>query len=81
MIEVYFEASPAMVLRLDRQLAMELAPLAQAFAGVVVNTEADELRGGDRSSRIYDRSLIDNVADPMGTCGQMSFCGLAVPFA
>ncbi|MGO8374654.1 site-specific integrase [Rhizobium ruizarguesonis] len=80
-VEVYFEASPAMVLRLDRHLAMELAPLAQAFAGVVVNTEADALRGGDRSSRIYDRSLIDNVADPLGTCGQMSFCGLAVPFA
>jgi integrase len=80
-LKVYFEASPAMVLRLDRHLAMELAPLAQAFSGVIVETEADALRGGDRSSRIYDRSLIDNVADPLGTCGQMSFCGLAVPYA
>ncbi|MEP9373072.1 site-specific integrase [Mesorhizobium sp. KR1-2] len=80
-VGVYYEASPSIVLRLDRHLAMELAPLAQAFAGVVVQTEAEAQRGGDRSSRIYDRSLVDNVADPLGTCGQMSFCGLAVPFA
>ena len=80
-VGVYYEASPSMVLRLDRHLAMEMAPLAQAFAGVVVKTEAEARRGGDRTSRIYDRSLADNVADPLGTCGQMSFCGLAVPFA
>lgn len=80
-VEVYFEASPAMVLRLDRHLAMELAPLAHAFAGVVVATEEEARRGGDRASRIYDRTLVDNIADPLGTCGQMSFCGLAAPFA
>ena len=80
-VEVYFEASPSMVLRLDRHLAMELAPLAQAFAGVVVKTEGEARRGGDRTSRIYDRALIDNVTDPLGTCGQMSFCGLAAPYA
>ncbi|PRY94304.1 site-specific integrase [Donghicola tyrosinivorans] len=80
-VEVYYEASPSMVLRLDRHLAMELAPLAQAFAGVVVQTEAEAQRGEDRSSRIYDRSLIDNINDRLGNCGQMSFCGLAAPFA
>lgn len=80
-VEVYFEASPAMVLRIDRHLAMELAPLAHAFAGVVVETESEARRGGDRTSRIYDRTLIDNITDPLGTCGQMSFCGLAAPYA
>ncbi|MEY9829748.1 integrase [Sinorhizobium fredii] len=80
-VKVYFEASPALVLRLDRHLAMELAPLAQAFAGVLVGTEGEALRGGDRSSRIYNRTLIDNVNDPLGTCGQMSFCGLLAPVA
>ena len=79
-VEVYFEASPAMVLRLDRHLAMEMAPLAHAFAGVVVTTETEALRGDDRSSRIFDRSL-NNVSDALGTCGQMSFCGLAAPIA
>jgi integrase len=80
-VEVYFEASPAMVLRLDRHLAMELAPIAQAFAGVVVETEEEARRGGDRTSRIFDRTLVDNIIDPLGTCGQMSFCGLAAPYA
>ncbi|PSJ59876.1 integrase [Mesorhizobium soli] len=80
-VKVYYEASPSVVLRLDRHLAMELAPLAQAFAGVLVAMEGEARRGEDRSSRIYDRSLVDNVNDPLGTCGQMSFCGLLAPVA
>ncbi|RWL85676.1 MAG: site-specific integrase [Mesorhizobium sp.] len=80
-VEVYFEAGPAMVERLDRHLAMELAPLAQAFAGVLVLSEADARRGDDPRSRIYDKTLRNNVDRPLGTCGQMSFCGLHAPFA
>lgn len=80
-VTVYFEASPAMVERLDRHLAMELAPLAQAFAGVLVLAEAGARRGEDPASRIYDKTLRNNVDRPLGTCGQMSFCGLNAPFA
>ncbi|MFT2212939.1 site-specific integrase [Rhizobium giardinii] len=80
-IGVYYEASPAMVLRLDRHLAMEMAPIAQAFAGVVVNTEDEARRRGDQSSRIFDRSLNNGSDEALGSCGQMSFCGLAIPFA
>ncbi|TBG89591.1 site-specific integrase [Rhizobium leguminosarum] len=80
-VGVYFEAGPAMVLRIDHHMAMEMAPLAQAFAGVVVETEANALRGDQKASRIYDRTIANNVDDALGTCGQMSFCGLAVPFA
>lgn len=80
-VKVYFEASPAMVARLDRHLAMELAPLAQAFAGVLVLSEANARRGDNPKSRIYDRTLRNNVDRPLGTCGQMSFCGLNAPFA
>ncbi|RUV68245.1 site-specific integrase [Mesorhizobium sp. M1A.F.Ca.IN.020.30.1.1] len=80
-VEVYFEAGPAMVERLDRHMAMDLAPLAQAFAGVLVLSEADARRGDDPGSRIYDKTLRNNVDRPLGTCGQMSFCGLNAPFA
>lgn len=80
-VEVYFEAAPALVQRLDRHLAMELAPLAQAFAGVIIGTEWDAQGGDDPSRRIYDRSLQDNSSGRLGNCGQMSFCGLAVPFS
>jgi integrase len=79
-VEVYFEASPAMVLRLDHHLAMEMAPLAHAFAGVIITTEQEMRRLNDRSSHIFDRSL-NNVTEALGACGQMSFCGLAAPFA
>jgi hypothetical protein len=80
-VGVYYEASPALALRLDRHLAMELAPLAQAFAGVLVSANDDSRMAGPDKKRIYDRSLVDNVDDPLGNCGQMSFCGLSAPVA
>lgn len=80
-IGVYYEASPAIVTRLDKKLAMELAPLAQAFSGILVGDEHDATRGNDPTSRIYDRSLRDNVDKGLGSCGQMSFCGLVIPYA
>ena len=80
-VRVYYEASPAMAERIDRHVAMDLAPIAQAFAGVIVHSEAVAQRGHDPSSRIYDKTLPDNVEGPLGTCGQLSFCGLFAPFA
>lgn len=80
-VRFYYEASPATVVRLDRHLAMELAPLAQAFAGVIINDETDASRANDHRSRIYDRSLNDNTDRALGNCGQMSFCGLFAPYA
>jgi integrase len=78
-IGAYYEASPAVVPRLDRHLAMEMAPIAQAFAGVVVSTDGETY--SDRSSHIFDRALNNATDEALGTCGQMSFCGLAIPFA
>ncbi|WEA59538.1 site-specific integrase [Rhizobium sp. BJ04] len=80
-VKAYYEASPALVARLDKHLALELAPVAQAFAGVLVEDEREAKRGDDLGSRIYDRSLRDNVDARLGNCGQMSFCGLVVPYA
>ncbi|MCQ1572091.1 hypothetical protein NFO65_15265 [Neorhizobium galegae] len=80
-IGVYYEASPAMVPRLDRHMAMELAPIAQAFAGVVVTINENQERKTDPSIHIFDRSLNNAEDDALGSCGQMSFCGLAIPFA
>lgn len=80
-VGIYFEASPATVDRLDRHLAMELAPLAQAFAGVLVASPAGANCGDNARNRIYDKTLPNNVDRPLGVCGQMSFCGLHAPFA
>ena len=79
-VGVYVEAVPGMIERIDRAVAMQLAPLAQAFAGVIIENESRARRAGDPSSRIcgpqFDASL-----KPMGNCGKHGFCGLFAPIA
>lgn len=79
-VGIYVEATPAIVKRIDRAIALQMAPLAQAFAGVLINDESQATRGGDPSSRIVD-PRIDPSMQPMGSCGQYSFCGLLAPIA
>jgi integrase len=79
-VGVYVEATPAIVERIDRAVAMQMAPLAQAFAGVLIKDESEAIRGNDRSSRIVD-PRIDPSMQPMGSCGNFGFCGLLAPIA
>ncbi len=78
-VKVYTEATLAMTGRLDRAMAMDMAVVAQAFAGVLVEDESE--RGRDRTSRIYDRSLPEDCNSAMGNCGAMSFCAQSIPTA
>lgn len=78
-VGVYVEASPEfMERRIDRKLAMRLAPLAQAFAGVLVDGETDA--ASDPSKRIVAPQYNQNF-EPVGECGQHGFCGFAAPVA
>lgn len=77
---VYVQAVPAIVERIDRAMALHLAPLAQAFAGVIIEDESQALRAGDKSSRICDPRY-DASMKPMGNCGKHGFCGLLAPIA
>ena len=70
---VYIENIPEHVASLDKAVGHQLAHYAQAFAGVIVNTEKDAVRGADLNSRI--RIDEENV----GTCGSYGFCGANVP--
>ena len=74
---VYVSTSADMATRLDHKIGKLLAPLAQAFAGVLVRNESDALRGDDPRSRIRTNGGSDNV----GTCGSFSFCGSRAPIA
>lgn len=74
-VGVYSASSPAIIERIDRAVAMEMAPLAQAFAGVLVNELAD-----DRSRRIIDLR-VDRSGSAMGDCGKHGFCGFNAPIA
>jgi integrase len=79
-VMVYVEAIPDIAARIDRAMASEMAPLAQAFAGTLIKDESEAVRGGDPASRIVDARL-DRSGKPLGSCGQYSFCGFSAPLA
>lgn len=79
-VGVYVQAVPEIVERIDRAMAFHLAPLAQAFAGTIVSSEEDAIRGGDPSSRVCDPRF-DSSMKPMGSCGSHGFCGAMAPVA
>lgn len=71
----YIKSLSDIVERIDKAVAQQLAPLAQAFQGVLVASEKEAVRGGDSSSRISNGRV--NV----GTCGNYGFCGALAPIA
>ncbi|WP_018973893.1 site-specific integrase [Rudaea cellulosilytica] len=73
---VYTQNVPENVEAIDRAVAMQLAPLAQAFAGVLVENERDAVRGSDLASRVRTRR-----GECAGTCGHFGFCGALAPIA
>jgi integrase len=79
-VGVYVASVPEIAERIDRAIAMELAPLAQAFKGALITDESEATRCGDPASRILD-PRIDRTMKPMGSCGQNSFCGFNAPIA
>lgn len=79
-VGVYIEARPEIVERIDRAMAMYLAPMAQAFAGVIIDNESLATRAGDPSSRVCDPRF-DTSMKPMGNCGKHGFCGFLAPIA
>jgi len=72
---VYVRNIPEIVDRIDKAVALQLAPIAQAFQGVLVISESDAKRGDDRSSRV------SNGTANLGTCGSYGFCNALAPVA
>lgn len=70
---VYIKNIPDHVKALDEAVGHYLAPYAQAFSGVLIDSETDAKRGNDINSRIRtnDKGL--------GNCGSFGFCGANVP--
>lgn len=79
-VGVYVEAVPGILKRIDKAMAMHLAPMAQAFAGVLIENESQALRAGDPSSRICDPRF-DPSMRPIGNCGKHGFCGSLAPIS
>lgn len=72
---VYVKNLPDIVERIDKAVAMQLAPYAQIFRGAVISSEKQALRGDDRSSRVSDGHV------NLGSCGSYGFCGALTPVA
>lgn len=71
---VYVENIPDYARRINEKVGHLMAPYAKAFAGVLVDSEDDAVRGKDKSSRIR----LNQDAN-IGTCGSYDYCGANVP--
>ena len=74
---VYVESTGDNATRLNHKVGRLLAPLAQAFAGLVVRDEGDATRGNDPTSRIRTIDGDENI----GSCGSHAFCSSSAPVA
>lgn len=74
-VKVYTQNVPEHVDAINEAVARQLAPLAQAFAGVLVDHEGQARRGSDPTSRLRGKE------GSVGTCGHQGFCGAAAPIA
>lgn len=75
---VYVETRPDIASRLDKATALEMAPIAQAFSGKLITSEAEASCGSSPGNRIRDLRV---STQPLASCGSHSFCGLNAPLA
>jgi hypothetical protein len=72
----YIEARPEMLKRIDKAVALQLAPLAQRFAGKLASR-----REGLQYKRHVFAGKAGEAPEDVGGCGKHSFCGLVAPLA
>jgi integrase len=78
-VDVYFEASPKIVENIDKAMGAQLAPLANAFRGRLVEDEEHSTHKGAPGSRIIDFRVAKN---PVGSCGSKGHgCAFNKPIA
>ena len=80
-VGVYVEATPEIIDRIDKALALQLAPMAQAFMGLIIEDESKAERGDDPASRIRSPDIASAKDGDVGTCGKYGFCGAYAPIA
>jgi integrase len=68
-VDIYTENTEEMADQIDAIMTPFLAPLAQAFAGVLIDSERDALRANDPHSRVKN-----SYTHAIGNCGTHAFC-------
>ncbi|WP_233799922.1 site-specific integrase [Paraburkholderia sp. HP33-1] len=79
-VGVYVKATPAIVKRIDKAMAMTMAPYAQAFAGKLIAGPSYATRAFDPASDIRAPQMLASF-DGMSSCGKYGFCGFSKPIA
>lgn len=79
-VGVYTQATPTMVDRIDKAMAFQMAPLAQAFAGKVASTDKKAQLSKHKYSAVINPE-IDPACAEMGGCGNHSHCNYSAPVA
>jgi integrase len=79
-VGVYTQATPTMVDRIDKAMAFQMAPLAQAFAGKVASTSKKSQLSKQQYSAVINPE-IDPTCGEMGGCGSHSHCNYSAPVA
>lgn len=77
-VKVYVGIVPEIAARLDKQLARDLAPIANAFSGKVLRSPQDATRAGDPTSQIIDYK---HAKAGVGNCGTTYDCHFNAPIA
>ena len=67
---VYTRDHPNFRFKVDAAVGRALAPIAQAFAGTLVDNESAAINGSDVTKRVRNAETI------LGACGNHAFCGL-----
>lgn len=75
-IDAYYDDPAERARVLNDAIEPLMAPLAQAFQGIIRDSETNAMRGDDPSSRI---ELDGRVELGVGTCGEHGFCSASVP--
>lgn len=77
-VGVYVAVIPEIAQRLDKILAKDLAPIANAFLGRILSSESDATRAEDPTSRIIDYK---HTKKAVGSCGTTHDCKFHAPIA
>ena len=77
---IYVKAVPELIEKFTAKLAFQLAPLANAFKGHIIDPEAESNLPENTYLRIYAPEHTGTMR-PTGSCGEHSLCGLMEPLA
>ncbi len=78
-VEVYTGLTTRIRATFSRKIAMDMAPVANAFAGRIIRSEEEATRPGP-ASRIIDLR-VDRSGASMGSCGSHAHCSFLRPIA